>query len=352
MSADKLSGSLRQYFSDKNRFKWERTLEPGGFGFLACFRERNPATGNVRRFVVKCPQDIDDDEDIESLNREKTWLGVLKDARHIVNPIAISNNPLLPRKVTRQGFTHPHIIIEYIENGTLGDFLERCGDRDIPNRILWRIFLCLIRACVAMAYPPRAGQREEPRANVVPNKLAHGDMHLENFMFGGLDMNDLEHNLVPILKLIDFGLASDEEGDKPRLNRQVYEKFDKELEFYRYNQPNGVRNSGINANVIGIGMTMSALIHGMDTLEESPCREAMQEELPSLDNDLQLLILRCLAVDSKNRPTLQELVTKAYNAVLTRDAAFYNRMNLPNKADETDATIRRIVQNYILSAKA
>lgn len=36
------------------------------------------------------------------------------------------------------------VITEYLQNGTLGRFIERTakGGKRIPNRILWRLFLC------------------------------------------------------------------------------------------------------------------------------------------------------------------------------------------------------------------
>ncbi|KAI1081872.1 hypothetical protein F5B20DRAFT_533403 [Whalleya microplaca] len=201
-----------------------------------------------------------------------------------------------------------------------------------------------------MAYPPAAGQREDVKDSVVPSTLAHFDMHNQNFMFGSLNPNSVEHSLVPILKLIDFDIATDQEGEGEWPDEDVLEKFDNELEFHRYNQPGGVRNHGINANVIAIGMVMSRIVHGQEPMDENTCREAMQRELPNLDNDLQLLILRCLAVDEENRPSLRELLTTAYNAVVTKDAAWYNRVGWPTSASETDEAIQRIVQKCILDA--
>ncbi|XXG99954.1 hypothetical protein Hte_006295 [Hypoxylon texense] len=53
------------------------------------------------------------------------------------------------------------IILEYMENGSLQGLIEklslerRRGRGRIPNRVLWSFWLCLIRACVGMEYPPR-----------------------------------------------------------------------------------------------------------------------------------------------------------------------------------------------------
>ncbi|KAH9991319.1 hypothetical protein F4779DRAFT_609688 [Xylariaceae sp. FL0662B] len=97
---------------------------------------------------------------------------------------------------------------------------------------------------------------------------------------------------------------------------------------------------------------MSRIMHRQEEMDENTCRQAMQRDLPDLDNDLQLLILRCLAVDEENRPSLKELLTTAFNAVANRDAAWYNRRRWPTAASETDAAIQRCIQACILNANS
>ncbi|KAK9771651.1 putative Protein kinase domain-containing protein [Seiridium cardinale] len=48
-----------------------------------------------------------------------------------------------------------YLLLEYMENGTLEDFIWRLNELDqkCPNRVLWSFWVCLIRACIAMAYP-------------------------------------------------------------------------------------------------------------------------------------------------------------------------------------------------------
>ncbi|KAH9909922.1 hypothetical protein F4778DRAFT_713403, partial [Xylariomycetidae sp. FL2044] len=52
------------------------------------------------------------------------------------------------------------LVFEYLENGDLATLLGKLavdfstGGR-IPNRVLWAIWLCFVRACVGMEYPPR-----------------------------------------------------------------------------------------------------------------------------------------------------------------------------------------------------
>lgn len=48
------------------------------------------------------------------------------------------------------------------------------------------------------------------------------------------------------------------------------------------------------------------------------CRTLIQDEThrPDLDDDLRTLIARCLAVDPRNRPNLEELVPLLYDSVV------------------------------------
>ncbi|KAI1272840.1 kinase-like domain-containing protein [Xylaria sp. FL0933] len=56
-----------------------------------------------------------------------------------------------------------YIIMEYLRNGSLASLIIKLNERKkqdpniakVPNRVLWGFWLCLIRACVAMEYPPR-----------------------------------------------------------------------------------------------------------------------------------------------------------------------------------------------------
>ncbi|KAK8054905.1 hypothetical protein PG993_000132 [Apiospora rasikravindrae] len=79
------------------------------------------------------------------------------------------------------------LYLEYLEHGTLLQFVDACIEvqlYQIPNRMAWRFFLCLIRACIGMAYPPtmRLGGNiwESIPPNTQPELHIHGDMHSGN----------------------------------------------------------------------------------------------------------------------------------------------------------------------------
>ena len=81
---------------------------------------------------------------------------------------------------------------------------------------------------------------------------------------------------------------------------------------------------------------------------------------PHLDEDLRVLIQRCLAVDPENRPRLEELIELAgqENSPFFRDEKYYARsrdlatggaMRLREEL-ETDVALNTIIQTYILDA--
>lgn len=43
-----------------------------------------------------------------------------------------------------EALSRPTMFLEYVENGSVGDFIDRVRTEDtpIPNRILWRFFAC------------------------------------------------------------------------------------------------------------------------------------------------------------------------------------------------------------------
>ncbi|KAI2633358.1 hypothetical protein GGS21DRAFT_544035 [Xylaria nigripes] len=55
------------------------------------------------------------------------------------------------------------IVLEYVPHGTLATLMRRLAShkaqderlQKIPNRVLWEFWLCMVRACIAMEYPPR-----------------------------------------------------------------------------------------------------------------------------------------------------------------------------------------------------
>ncbi|KAI1338565.1 kinase-like domain-containing protein [Xylariaceae sp. FL0016] len=347
-----LRNEVQRVFTLDNRFTFERYISAGADGFTMLFRMRRD-NGSSVPLALKRPGD---NEQVlyDNINQELNWLKKLKWVEHVVNLIPIKNNPALPGN-GRAGLPGPTICMEYLQNGTLFRFMTRSRREYLPNRLLNFIFLCLVRASVGMAWqPPRANDdgtlpRELPLDHFQASSLVHSDLHWRNLMFGNIDPAQFEHSLVPILKMIDFGQASDtlDRGEIPLGARM--DDFDSRLGLENFRTKYGVRNSGIDFNIQNIGRIMASIITKSPRSNLFKLRVDMQNQIthPYLDDDIRRLILRCLAVEPENRPPLEELLATLNGNMSLKTAAYY--ANTPRGASETDENIREVVSRCILS---
>lgn len=282
------------------------------------------------------------------------WIGYmqkLNGGAHIASVIATSQDvpqqralelfSRLPRFRRRRrnfliGLPGPTLVLEYLENGTLTSLRERLKlwGQTIPNRLLWKWYLCLTRACVGLKFPLSLPFDSKPRLEEIPNgsvnpaNILHGDMHGGNILIGTAG-DFSEHDLVPPLKLIDFAFSEDD-------------------------------NMGDERNMLEIGWHMLDLIigraapiggatrkhNGIETWAGAIVPEYVENPYPHLDDDLRELVIRCLARNAIDRPNLTELLHICKNAVQNKTAASYG----PDAMRETDEEIGHVLQQLIYGA--
>ncbi|KAI0469483.1 hypothetical protein F4859DRAFT_515975 [Xylaria cf. heliscus] len=357
----------RESFSDESRFMVEKmTITTSGMLLRVVDRL------DVGRFVVKAgfPGVA------RTVARERNLIHRVRFARHIVKWLKLTPDPMAPGP-GNAGFSQPYFFLEYLENGTLGQFQKRIQNVGtlalpsgleipflLPNRLLWSIFLCLIRACVGMAWPPDGPEVVlEVPAPPEPSTLAHMDMHNDNVMFGDLEQKEAEHTIVPIAKLIDLGDADERPAGEYTFppDPSAMSRYDNVLLLATYRPNTGRRNQGIDKNILDVGVLMANLIANQPGFVITCQRNMMDTNIhPYLDRDLRVLIQRCLAVDPENRPRLEELIDLVGrpNSPFFRDEKHYKKgQGLPatGAADpaeelETDDALNVIIQTYILNA--
>ncbi|KAI8952439.1 hypothetical protein F4801DRAFT_540771 [Xylaria longipes] len=232
-------------------FTAEHDFEPEKYnGGIILYKRRN-AQGGVVRIIVKHAEaptyfyDRNDETAAEERILRRLWgaehiirlLSIVDNRRHRSRnwnePLSrpLNSSRILPWKL-RVSRTHYHdatrfyfFVMEHLSRGDGDALIHRCrnlGIAEISEPLLWYFFLCLTRGCVAMAWPPNRGRLNPPPVvrEVIPNpmqkasRLIHGDLHLGNIMFGDYDASDDTrpscHQGVPVLKIIDFGLAYNE----------------------------------------------------------------------------------------------------------------------------------------------
>ena len=83
-----------------------------------------------------------------------------------------------------------------------------------------RPFYSVTRACVGMRWlplqPEQSYKEKPPPLGVTPNiNIRHGDMHANNVLVGGLDADDEEHRISPIIKVTAIPTKSHRKEQPP-----------------------------------------------------------------------------------------------------------------------------------------
>ncbi|KAH9884160.1 hypothetical protein F4778DRAFT_763842 [Xylariomycetidae sp. FL2044] len=327
------SERLREHFegTDPRHFAYEGLISNGASGFACRFIEKSRffrlfrSNRRARRFAVKrpLPENVQPGA-AQGVQRELQWLQELKGAEHIVQ-LARTR-----RRSPLDSLDGPTLIMEWLPNGTLGQFIRRARNWsvELPNQVHLRLFLCLTRMCIAMAYPPRETRNgvvtreripEDPILREARYQLRHADMHNNNVLIGDLDVTEFEHALVPPLKLIDFDRA--EIQDDP-----------------------DIPHAGNKGNIRDIGFVMYTVITRSDEFAPPPGpvtinirgrEETFQSyganlvsdranRCPNLDRALGDLVAWCLATDYAVTPTLDELWAALRDLIRSRDPYSYD----------------------------
>ncbi|KAH9904161.1 hypothetical protein F4778DRAFT_734261 [Xylariomycetidae sp. FL2044] len=240
-----------------------------------------------------------------------------------------------------EGLAGPTIVTEYLENGVWNTFLWRLKGRDTPisNRVLWALYLCAIRACIALAYPRRLQPDretilEEIPQGVQPSNWLHGDLHDNNIMFGNVNPDVQEHTLIPALKMIDFGCTKQiRRGSAVEQNLYNAAELMYNLIFRRRYKmtENGETRKYKEIRTHAVGLSDD---------------EVPDDIRSDLDPDLRDLICRSMAENVKDRFTLAQALNTTSEAVRNKNAGSYSHL----RTADTDADLRQFVQDTIYNS--
>ncbi|KAF3013556.1 hypothetical protein E8E14_010530 [Neopestalotiopsis sp. 37M] len=292
----------------------EVSVKRGFNGTVSLCNQMDDNNQFVRKLIVKKAAD----KWVEpKIRKEIEMLESLKFARHIVT-IVVSFLP-------ENDLPGALLGMEYMANGTLSELAERfqVATRrnptkypEIPQRVLWYWFLCLTRAVVGMAWPPKGPnvQDETIPANTAPIPLIHGDIKLDNIGIDGLDPSSPEP-LIPRLKLIDFGDARYEDNH-----------------FAMANYGKGV---GMFENILPIGMSCDC--YGVEYVSK----------YTTYDYHLRMLVGRCMAEEAWDRPELSEILAMCESAVATGNP-IPGQPPTPRYLEETDEMIADFVKTLVI----
>ncbi|KAI0096865.1 kinase-like domain-containing protein [Nemania sp. FL0031] len=330
--ADERTDLVRTHFDDKPGFSFESFIGNGVSGMTFSIIEKRMFL-DPRRLIVKR---VMDETRIEDLNTDIRLMKMLSGSAHIASVVATSHDPGEKEIRFVAGLPAPTLVLEYVENGNLKrirDKLIRNQVSAVQNRLLWKWFLCLARACVAMKFPPGRPVDSKPQLEELPydqsnpTNIIHFDLHEANIVIG--TMEDFpEHNLVPPLKLIDFGNSVLGENDTMNIH-------DVGQVMHNLIRGDGFGTRGVQTNYNGIETYATGILphNGVDMF-------------PRLDPDLRHLVALCLAVNPQNRPSTAELLYYCKLAVESKPPEWYG----PYQFIETDEAISQTLQQLIYNA--
>ncbi|KAK5636279.1 hypothetical protein RRF57_011991 [Xylaria bambusicola] len=355
-----LSQTIQGYFATSSYWEYEKSLGHGGYGVAILLRQKAEFGPHTQRIALKVALP----KAVEELRSEIKWLKArltitqnqqqqVHGSKHIVRIIASCDKPSQPDWDTEPQVQEqqplppqtafnslaqlegPVLALEYIENDSLLSCFWRMQEDDIhmPNRMLWALFLCLIRACIGMAYPVGSPIGTEPILETIPRDgrpagpITHNDIAIRNVMLGtGDDLG--EHHIGHIFKLIDFGQADDTAG--PVLGPTRNLRAVAELVAFMI-------------NMADINTRRTKIYKGKLTLAGDILPQYWGNPYEWLDPDLAGLIAECMYEDLRNQPTLEGALRRAADAVMNKRPGSY-----PEPGEETNDVIKRFVQRFVL----
>ncbi|KAI0459015.1 hypothetical protein F5B21DRAFT_511802 [Xylaria acuta] len=372
----------------------------------------------VRKMVVKYSYGamaVDDDANADAdadLRNEYYWLTRLRGAEHIVQLVPMADCSLLLPGMSDGEDTYaqsvqnqmeneqaaaaaavaaaddddgeeqqpkappprrcPTFALEYLPWGTMHTFRTRMirdGVLWLPSRLLWRIWLCMVRQCVAMAFPPDIPEDQYVEGQVAREvikdqpffQLTQNSAHFANFVFSdAADIPGDEHEpKLPVLKLIDFG-----RGKEEPYSRGQRKLPDTPLEF----------GSRMNLYVAALsfmdicclyappGTSFAALKNQISyfyRVSDGSVRRAetrapfVLRNNALIDPQLRHLLVRIITYVWTDIPSLPEVLAETEAAVASKgpdDPSLVTDTGREIGISETDETIQGIIQRYIYDA--
>ncbi|KAI0149974.1 kinase-like protein [Hypoxylon sp. NC0597] len=408
-------GRAKEIFTNKGQGKlqYKRVLGFGGFGMVQLWHVTDENGNLIREIAVKFPISTAEHSKVAETRNEIRFMRIFRNCEHITQLVQIGGNTQLDQEQLYNNTEAelPIIVMEVLPKGTLYDLISRINRardfRDdnptltsqhklgyVPNRVLWRIFLCLARAVIGFAYPPPDEARDQPApyrekvnpsgaAPPRPSRFIHFDLDPGNVLVGDIDHAglDQEHGLWDDSDPVDEKAWLLRRG-KPRWHTPEQRNPLEYLDYY----------IGYPINVWAIGCIMFNLLtlrHPKATTEWVPYDREFKRDIydppvvpkltwgwmlldaadvplepfiQSYDIDLRLLIAQCMADDPEDRPDLSYLeyqiqwgINNVENNLTPRRAARADQDNADYgleiwdvvQANEPDEIIRKFYDDHL-----
>ncbi|KAI1328703.1 kinase-like domain-containing protein [Xylariaceae sp. FL0255] len=428
--AQQIWKELNDRFGVHSYVKYQKVLGFGGFGMVQQWSTFNLDGTKGEDIAVKGT--TDDAALISGLQDEIYWTKIFKNSEHLMQlrdiPLHPSTIDLYEKLLTRdisvwqnnENHPQPVMVMEVMRHGALAQLIHRVStartyynprtsrNEDklvefIPNRILWRLLLCMVRSCLGMAFPEPTNvpqqpsgsamgiipkpplYREEFRSDIPPRPIVHFDLDVQNVFLGEIDISgvDQEHNVFPISKIADYGLMVYWQDSWTLVQKDMYSSGGKAP----YKAPEHLSRGRLNeagiygpqTNVWGVGLTLFSCItltfdfdnapgaskgrtlsgsgryittYG-HALLGSPASGPLPASYADVDLELRETVARCLHSNHLERPKLDELLKICLRNIASDDryapaSAPAPAAGQPNREYELRPRLGQVESNALL----
>ncbi|KAI0453481.1 hypothetical protein F5B21DRAFT_505339 [Xylaria acuta] len=358
--AERTADEIKEIFSTSTLWEFERALGNGSYGITMLMRNRSPLARRHRRVVLK--RSIRDDEGLRDMVNEMDALWALRGHAHIAQIIdaiedvmylrpragriaavarrilGLVENPPQNMFKTLSFRRGPAIILEYLENGSLAQLQCKALARNIelPNRVMWSWFYCMMRACVGMTYVNKGYKRGPLELETLQPDgeqyfpLQHCDIAARNLMIAEYELKVPEHQLVPKLVTIDFGIST----------------WAVNPHYAQLNNMYQISMAVIGMIVVNLQLVATRVVNynGIRTRAGVILPDNGVDPFPRLDPDLRNLLVRTLHDIEGQRPDLPQLLEETRVGMMKGASAY------PGNPHETDDYIKELLQGLLHDA--
>jgi serine/threonine protein kinase len=350
--------TIREYFDKAPGWSFAGHLGGGAFGNVFQVKRGDESFalkvsyGSMALFNRLTVEERRELLETEQIINEAAYLARMRGCSHILKTFRLPDDPLAnpsPPGIVEHGMD-AWVLAEMLPNGSFDDFNDKFrraypGIRLMPNRVLWWVFMCMLRICLDLGFhSPNISVRNtslEGLQRGIPGGTIHGDLHGGNVMVGRIIPNFQapEHSITPLFKAIDLGMAEEiswySDGTEPSAAQRnvkdvadllAYEMFTR----FRYKELDQLHGDATMGNV-----TFRSDLGGVWLQRDI-------FERMGLDIDLLEVLVRCSADEPARRPKLTDLAIQVRQEVMCRDAAFYNFAEV-----ETDKFIRNMMYQLL-----
>ncbi|GAW26434.1 putative g2-specific protein kinase nima protein [Rosellinia necatrix] len=365
--AEIIHRDLGAVFANTGLWELERLLGNGSYGVTVLLRDRNPlrVRGRHRRVVLKRP--LLPHQGVEDFATEIAALRLMRSNAHHGQMIAGTHNiaeyragrsttTAAARRVLRRVraafsnppenvfrvlsvFEGPAILLEYIEGGNLLKIQKRAYERgiELPNRLLWSFYYCLVRACVGLAYPAFGLVGDPPvletiRTDQHPLRMVHGDIAGRNVM---LDKEDPD---IPERRATTTRTASIQ--NLHFATEQIILLISRHRVHRRAVAYHGIRTFA--AGVLPRAVRRGAEGGGNDGGGGGGGGVELVDPYPNLDPELRSLLVDAMRVDVTRRPSLRDMLWRTRRGAAKPAGAYPTRF-----WEEGDHSVRAVLQHLM-----